>query len=77
VSTKQEERRELWRQRIAEQESRALPSAGGGGDREHPAAVFDYTPTRERAGPEKFLKTYRGYLQADVYVAYDSFFTYG
>ena len=22
------------------------------GDREHPAAVFDYTPTRERAGPE-------------------------
>jgi transposase len=45
------------------------------GDREHPAAVFDYTPTRERAGPEKFLETYRGYLQADAYVAYDSFFT--
>ena len=45
------------------------------GDCEHPAAVFDYTPTRERAGPEKFLKTYRGYLQADAYVAYDSFFT--
>ena len=45
------------------------------GDRDHPAAVFDYTPTRERAGPEKFLKTYRGYLQADAYVAYDSFFT--
>ncbi len=45
------------------------------GDREHPAAVFDYTPTRERAGPEKFLKAFRGYLQADAYVAYDSFFT--
>ena len=45
------------------------------GDRGHPAAVFDYTPTRERAGPEKFLKKYRGYLQADAYVAYDSFFT--
>ena len=45
------------------------------GDRDHPAAVFDYTPTRERAGPEQFLKTYRGYLQADAYVAYDSFFT--
>lgn len=44
------------------------------GDRDHPAAVFDYTPTRERAGPEQFLKTYRGYLQADAYVAYDSFF---
>ena len=26
------------------------------GDREHPAAVFDYTPTRERAGPESFWK---------------------
>jgi len=45
------------------------------GDRRHRAAVFDYTPTRERAGPEVFLKTYRGYLQADAYVAYDSFFT--
>ncbi len=45
------------------------------GDRNHAAAVFDYTPTRERAGPEMFLKTYRGYLQADAYVAYDSFFT--
>jgi len=45
------------------------------GDRNHMAAVFDYTPTRERAGPERFLKSYRGYLQADAYVAYDSFFT--
>lgn len=45
------------------------------GDRNHGAAVFDYTPTRERAGPEMFLKHYRGYLQADAYVAYDSFFT--
>lgn len=45
------------------------------GDRHHRAAVFDYTPTRERAGPEMFLETYRGYLQADAYVAYDSFFT--
>src|SRR5271170_3455266 len=45
------------------------------GDRNHVAAVFDYTPTRERAGPEQFLKGYRGYLQADAYVAYDSFFT--
>lgn len=45
------------------------------GDRDHPAAVFDYTPSRERAGPEMFLKHYRGYLQADAYVAYDAFFT--
>ena len=45
------------------------------GDREHPGVVFDYTPTRERAGPEMFLKQYRGYLQVDAYPAYDSFFT--
>src|SRR5713226_5014775 len=45
------------------------------GDRDHPAIIYDYTPTRERAGPERFLKQYRGYLQADAYVAYDSFFT--
>jgi transposase len=45
------------------------------GDRDHPGVVFDYTPTRERAGPEKFLEKYQGYLQADAYVAYDSFFT--
>jgi transposase len=45
------------------------------GDRDHPAVIYDYTPTRERAGPEEFLKDYRGHLQADAYVAYDSFFT--
>lgn len=45
------------------------------GDRDHPAVVYDYTPTRERAGPEEFLKNYRGHLQADAYAAYDSFFT--
>ncbi len=45
------------------------------GDMDHPAVIYDYTPTRERAGPERFLASYRGYLQADAYVAYDSFFT--
>ena len=45
------------------------------GDRNHPAVIYDYTPTRERAGPEKFLKDFRGHLQADAYVVYDSFFT--
>jgi hypothetical protein len=44
------------------------------GDCDHVAVVYDYTATRERAGPERFLKNYRGYLQADAYVAYDSFF---
>jgi transposase len=45
------------------------------GDQEHRAVVYDYTATRERAGPEKFLEKYRGNLQADAYVAYDAFFT--
>ncbi len=36
--------------------------------------IYDYTPTRERAGPEAFLKDFRGHLQADAYVVYDSFF---
>ena len=45
------------------------------GDRDHPAVIYDYTPTRERAGPEAFLKSYRGHLQADAFVVYDSFFT--
>jgi len=44
------------------------------GDPDHPVILYDYTATRERAGPEKFLKGYRGYLQADAYGGYDAFF---
>jgi transposase len=44
------------------------------GDQDHPVIVYDYTATRERAGPEKFLEGYRGYLQADAYGGYDAFF---
>jgi len=44
------------------------------GDKEHPVVIYDYTQTRERAGPEKFLEGYRGYLQADAYAGYDAFF---
>jgi transposase len=44
------------------------------GDQDHPVIVYDYTPTRERAGPEKFLEGYRGHLQADAYGGYDAFF---
>jgi transposase len=45
---------------------RKLPFARTGriwpyyGDQEHPVILYDYTPTRERAGPEKFLAGYRG-----------------
>jgi len=44
------------------------------GDQGHPVILYDYTATRERAGPEAFLKGYRGYLQADAYGGYDAFF---
>ena len=44
------------------------------GDNDHPVILYDYTVTRERAGPEKFLKGYRGHLQADAYAGYDAFF---
>jgi transposase len=44
------------------------------GDQNHPVIVYDYTATRARAGPEKFLDGYRGYLQADAYGGYDAFF---
>jgi transposase len=44
------------------------------GDKDHPVILYDYTPTRQRAGPEEFLKGYRGYLQADAYGGYDAFF---
>ena len=35
--------------------------------------IYDYTPTRERAGPE-VSEGFQGHLQADAYVVYDSFF---
>jgi transposase len=44
------------------------------GDRNHPVILYDYTATRQRAGPEEFLKGYRGYLQADAYGGYDALF---
>lgn len=33
--------------------------------------IFDATPTHERDGPEKFLRDFRGHLQADAYKGYD------
>jgi hypothetical protein len=38
------------------------------------ATVYDYTPTRKREGPERFLKDYQGYLQADAYSGYDALY---
>jgi transposase len=44
------------------------------GDAHHPVVVHDYTPTRGRDGPARFLNGYKGYLQADAYCVYDAFF---
>ena len=59
---------------------RKLPFARTGriwpyvGDGQHPVVIYDYTPTRGRDGPSKFLEGYQGYLQADAYSVYDAFF---
>ncbi len=44
------------------------------GDAYHPVVIYDYTATRGRDGPAKFLEGYTGYLQADAYSVYDAFF---
>lgn len=44
------------------------------GDDRHPYTVYDYTANRSRAGPNKFLRTFRGYLQADAYSGYDGIY---
>ena len=44
------------------------------GDSQYPYAVYDFTVDRSRAGPETFLKDYRGYLQADAYGGYDGIY---
>ena len=38
---------------------------------------FDATPTRGRDGPERVLKDFGGYLQADAYSAYDALYRTG
>jgi len=47
------------------------------GDDGHPFTVFDYTASRRRDGPVKFLGGYRGYLQADAYGGYDGIYAGG
>jgi transposase len=45
------------------------------GDAAHPGVVFDYTVTHARDGPAAFLKSFRGFLQADAYGGYDGIYT--
>ena len=48
------------------------------GDDAHPQVVFDYTPSRKRDGPMKFLNNWgrdaRRYLQADAFGGYDGIY---
>ena len=44
------------------------------GDRDHPYTVYDYTPSRKRDGPVRFLGDYKGYLQADAFAGYDAIY---
>lgn len=47
------------------------------GDTRPATIVYDYTPTRSRAGPIDFLGKFRGYLQADAYAGYDAVYATG
>jgi transposase len=44
------------------------------GDDQHPYSVYDFTNSRTRAGPMRFLENYSGYLHADAYTGYDAMF---
>ncbi|QDS98800.1 Transposase IS66 family protein [Adhaeretor mobilis] len=44
------------------------------GDEANPYIVYDYTPSRSRDGPAKWLAGYSGYLQADAYGGYDGIY---
>src|SRR5262245_51755428 len=43
-------------------------------DVEHLYNVFDFTPNRQRDGPQQFLAGFRGYLQADAFSGYDGLY---
>ena len=47
------------------------------GDGANPYIRYDYTPDRTRAGPQRFLEDYKGYLQADAYGGYDGIYHKG
>jgi hypothetical protein len=45
-----------------------------GGDADYPYVVFDFTADYTAAGPERFLRGYRGYLQADALAQYEGLY---
>jgi transposase len=47
------------------------------GDADFPYVVFDFTADYTAAGPQKFLKGYKGYLQADALAQYQGLYESG
>jgi transposase len=47
------------------------------GDYLHPYNVFDFTMSRKRDGPSRFLAGFRGFLQADAFSGYDGIYAGG
>ena len=44
------------------------------GDHEHPYITYEYTPSRRRDGPARWLENFKGYLQADAFGGYDGIY---
>lgn len=44
------------------------------GDADYPYVVFDFTADYTKEGPQKFLKGYKGYLQADALAQYEGLY---
>jgi transposase len=40
------------------------------GESKHPLVIYDYQPDRKHIHPEKFLKSFKGYLHTDGYDGY-------
>ena len=47
------------------------------GDEANPYITYEYTMDRTRAGPQRFLADYQGYLQADAFSGYDGIYHKG
>jgi len=47
------------------------------GDHLQPSNIFDFTMSRKRDGPSRFLKGFQGFLQADAFSGYDRIYAGG
>jgi len=49
----------------------------GGGEKKPNCAVYEYTSSRSKKSPQKFLAGFKGFLQADAYPGYDALYQSG